>query len=159
MNKVILIGNLGDNPDLKYTSAGTAVVNFSLATSERWKDSDGNQQERTTWHRCYMFGSRAETIAKYVTRGSKLAVEGSIRNESYDDKEGNTRYTSKVEVKDFHFLTSLQNGEEGTTKAAPKAAEAASERGSNKPANKAGARVSRKPQPVDAGEPDDDLPF
>ena len=151
------MGNVGVAPDVQYTASGTPVVNFSLATNERWKDSEGNQQERTTWHRLYMFGSRAETIGKYVNKGDKLLVQGKIRNESYE-KDGVTFYTSKVEITDFEFVTS-RNGEEGNAKPASQPAQAKGASRPNKPATKPSGRVPAKPVAADAGESDDDLPF
>lgn len=108
-NKVILIGNVGQDPKLTHTASGTPVVNLSLATSEKWKDSDGNPQERTTWHNLFMFGNRAETIAKYVKSGDKLAItDGAIRNDKYE-KDGVTMYSSKVEIRDFEFIGGIRN--------------------------------------------------
>lgn len=125
VNKVTLIGNLGADPELQYTSDGTAVVNISLATTERWKDADGNPKEKTEWHRLFMFGNAAEALAKYLKKGSKLHVEGTIRYQSYDDNEGNTKYITKIQIREFTFLDKL-NDQEGTSKAAKGNTKAAS---------------------------------
>lgn len=101
MNKVQLIGRLGKDPEMKTFENGNQVVNFSLATSEKWKDKDGNTQEKTEWHRCSMFGKRAEVISKYVSSGDLFYVEGKISTRIYDDKE-----YKDIQVTDFEFIQS-----------------------------------------------------
>lgn len=103
VNKIILIGNVGNDPELNYTGSGTAVAKFSLATTEKWKDQSGEKKEKTNWHRCVVFGKRAEVIGEYVRKGSQLYIEGSMEYGSYD-KDGVTMYTADVHVKDFQFI-------------------------------------------------------
>jgi single-strand DNA-binding protein len=99
INKVILIGNLGQDPDVKFMPSGDAVANVSIATSETWKDKNtGEKQERTEWHRVVFFGKLAEIVQKYVKKGSKIYVEGKLRTRKWQDKEGNDRYSTEVVV-------------------------------------------------------------
>lgn len=155
VNNVILVGNVGGDPELRSTSGGTSVVNLSLATTERWKDSDGNKQERTEWHRLFMFGKRAEAIAEYVKRGDRLYVEGSIRYNSYEDAEGITKYTTSIEINNFQFLSS--NNDAATTNSAPQESRKAT-RGKPTPGGAKGGRpVSKSKKEANTG--DDDLPL
>jgi len=104
VNKAILIGNLGRDPDLQYTPSGTAVAKFTLATNEQWTGQDGQKNERTTWHNIVAWGKQAEVIKEYLSKGRQVYIEGRIDNRSYDDKEGNKRYISEVVVRNFQFL-------------------------------------------------------
>ena len=103
VNKAILLGNLGKDPELKHTASGKTVVNFSMATSERWT-SDGEKQESTTWHNIVAWGKQAEVMAEYLRKGKQVYIEGRIANRSYDDKDGNKRYISEVVVQNFSFV-------------------------------------------------------
>ncbi|MBW1714032.1 MAG: single-stranded DNA-binding protein, partial [Deltaproteobacteria bacterium] len=96
INKVILIGNLGADPEMRYTAGGTPVANFRLATSERFKDASGEWQERTEWHRVVFFGRTAEVCGEYLTKGRQVYVEGRLQTRSWEDKEGQTRYTTEI---------------------------------------------------------------
>ncbi len=99
VNKVILIGNLGNEPDVRYTASGEAMANISIATSEVWKDKNtGESQERTEWHRVVFFGKLAEVVKQYLHKGSKVYVEGQLRTRKWQDKEGQDRYTTEVYV-------------------------------------------------------------
>jgi single-strand DNA-binding protein len=109
VNKVILIGNLGADPELKYTPSGVPVVNFSLATSESWTDKSGERQERTEWHRIVLWRKLAEIAGQYLRKGSKLYVEGKLQTRSWDDQSGQKRYTTEVVVNDMQMLD--QRGE------------------------------------------------
>lgn len=104
INKVILIGNLGADPEMKYTASGTALCNFRLATSETFKDRDGNQQERTEWHRITAWGKLGEICGQYLSKGRQVYIEGSIRTRSWDDQEGNKRYMTEINARDVQFL-------------------------------------------------------
>lgn len=95
MNKVLLLGNLGADPDMKYTAAGTAVCNFSMATTKTFKDKAGAKQEKTAWHRCVSWGKLAEICGKYLKKGSQVLIEGSIDYGSYE-KDGHTVYTTTI---------------------------------------------------------------
>ncbi|MGB2696970.1 MAG: single-stranded DNA-binding protein [Candidatus Zixiibacteriota bacterium] len=96
INKVILIGNLGKDPELRYTPSGTAVATFPLATTSRWKNSSGEAQERTDWHRIVAWGRQAEVCNEYLKKGSQVYLEGRIQYRSFDDKEGNKRYVTEI---------------------------------------------------------------
>jgi len=105
INKVILVGNLGNDPDVKYTQSGTTVTTISVATSESWKDKQtGEQQERTEWHRVKFFGRLAEIAGEYLKKGSQVYVEGSIRTEKYTDKNGIERYSTDVIANEMQML-------------------------------------------------------
>lgn len=104
VNKVILVGNLGKDPELRYTAAGTAVVSFSMATTERFKDRDGNQQEKTEWHNIVAWRQLAEICGKYLHKGKQVYVEGKLQTRSYDDRDGNKRYITEVVADQMQML-------------------------------------------------------
>jgi len=107
VNKAILIGNLGSDPELKYTPGGQAVANFSLATNERWTGKDGQKNERTTWHNIVAWGKQAELAKEYLRKGRQVYIEGRIDNRSYDKKDGSGKgYISEVVVQTIQFLGS-----------------------------------------------------
>ena len=109
LNRVMLIGNLGRDPEIRYSNQGTAVCNFSIATSDKWKDKNtGQDQEKTEWHNCVSFGKQAEILEKYLSKGSKVYVEGSLTTDTYE-KEGQTHYSTKIKVFNFQFLDSKQH--------------------------------------------------
>jgi len=111
INKVILIGNLGDDPEVRYTSGGAAVANIRLATSESWKDKEsGEKQERTEWHKVVFFGRLAEIVAEYLKKGSQVYVEGSLRTNKWQDKSGNDRYTTEIIASEMQMLGSRGGG-------------------------------------------------
>jgi single-strand DNA-binding protein len=113
VNKVILVGRLGKDPDLRYTPSGQAVASFSLATTRRWKAQDGQNQEATTWHNIVAWGKQAEVMKEYLSKGREVYIEGRIDNRSYDDKEGNKRYVSEVVVESFSFIGGGGGGSRG----------------------------------------------
>ena len=96
LNRVILLGNLGADPELRMTSGGKAVLNMRLATSETFKDSEGQRQQRTEWHRLVIWGNRAEALAKWLKRGDRLLAEGRLKTTKYQDKDKNDRYTTEI---------------------------------------------------------------
>jgi single-strand DNA-binding protein len=104
VNKAILVGNLGKDPELSYTQSGTARCRFSLATSESYSNNAGERQERTEWHNIVVWGKLAETVSKFMQKGRQVYIEGRIQNRSYDDKEGNKRYISEVNANKITFL-------------------------------------------------------
>src|SRR5437899_6090525 len=104
VNKAILVGNLGRDPEVRFTPSGRAVAKFSIATTERWNDQDGNRQERTEWHNIVVWGKQAETCGQYLSKGRQVYVEGSIRSRQYDDKDGNKRYITEIIARDVRFL-------------------------------------------------------
>jgi len=104
LNKVMLIGNLGKDPEVRFTPTGRAVARFSLATSEVWNDAEGQRQERTEWHNSVVWGKQAETCGQYLAKGRQVYIEGSIRSRQYDDKDGNRRYITEVNAQRVQFL-------------------------------------------------------
>jgi len=104
VNKVILVGNLGKDPEVRFTNSGSAVARLSIATSEVWNDRDGNRQERTEWHNVVVWGKQGENCGQYLAKGRQVYVEGSIRTRSYDDKSGNKRYVTEVVAQRVQFL-------------------------------------------------------
>ena len=107
VNKVILVGNLGQKPDMKYTQSNTAVANLSLATSESWKDKDsGDLKTKTEWHRVVYFGKLAEIAEQYLDKGSKVYVEGKLQTRKWQDQTGNDRYTTEVLGQELTMLDS-----------------------------------------------------
>ena len=118
VNKAILLGNVGKDPEIRSTPGGTMVANFTLATSDRQKDPQGNWQDRTEWHNLVAFGRTAEIIRDYVKKGSKLFVEGKIQTRSWDDKEsGQKRYRTEIVVNDLSLLSSREEGTGGYSRA------------------------------------------
>jgi single-strand DNA-binding protein len=104
INKAILIGNLGRDPELRYTQGGQAVANFTLATNEKWNDKEGNSQERTEWHRIVVWGKQAENCAQFLSKGRNVYIEGRIQSRDWEDKEGNKRQTTEVVAQTVQFL-------------------------------------------------------
>ena len=114
LNKVMLIGNLGRDPEIRYTQQGLAVVNFSIATSESWTDkTTGDRQEKTEWHNIVAFGKPAEILEKYLSKGSPVYVEGRLQTSNYE-KEGQTHYATKIVVSNFQFLGGKQDSQGGS---------------------------------------------
>ncbi|HKK15335.1 MAG TPA: single-stranded DNA-binding protein [Gammaproteobacteria bacterium] len=148
INKAILIGNLGNDPDIRYTASGAAVANISLATAETWRDKEtGEQQERTEWHRVVFFGRLAEIVGEYLKKGSQIYVEGRLQTRKWQDKEGVDRYTTEIVANEMQMLGGRGGG------------------GQNKPGNnydqsppaedEGGSRPAKKPN----DDFDDDIPF
>ncbi|MDT8421891.1 MAG: single-stranded DNA-binding protein [Desulfuromonadales bacterium] len=110
VNKVILVGNLGKDPELRYTPSGAAVATFSLATTERYKDRDGNRQEKTEWHNVVVWRQLAEICGKYLHKGKQVYIEGRIQTRSYDDRDGNKRYITEIVADQMQMLGSAGEG-------------------------------------------------
>lgn len=110
VNKVTLVGHLGNDPDLRQTDGGTAVANFSLATNERWKNKQGEAQEHTEWHRIVAWGKTAELCKEYLHKGSQVYLEGKLQTRSWQDKDGVTKYTTEVHVNQVQFLGKKEGG-------------------------------------------------
>jgi single-strand DNA-binding protein len=147
INKVILIGNLGADPELRYTNTGTAVGNFRIATNEQWTDKNGERQERTEWHQIVVWGKQAENCGKYLRKGRSVYVEGRLQTRQWEDQSGNKRYTTEVVAQTIQFLGG--RGGEG---------------GGDEPAyeSRGGATFAEEVPdvPVSTGSnSDDDLPF
>ena len=138
LNKVMLIGHLGSDPELRYTEGNVPVVSFNVATNESYKDQNGNMVERTEWHRIVAWRKLAELFGEYLKKGSKVYLEGKLQTRSWDDKDGNKRYTTEIVVSEFTFLDSKGAGERGS-------------QGPGTP--------PLPPEPASGGEKEDDLPF
>ncbi len=110
VNKVILVGNLGADPDMRYTPSGAGVCELRLATNESWTDKNGQKQERTEWHRVVVWGKRGEVCGKYLSKGRQVYVEGRLRTRSWEDKDGNKRYTTEIIANDVQFLGGREGG-------------------------------------------------
>ena len=111
VNKVIIVGNLGQDPDTRYMPSGAAVTNLRIATSESWKDKQtGEQNERTEWHSVAMFGRLAEIAAEYLRKGSQVYIEGRLRTRKWQDKQGNDRYTTEIVADEMQMLGSRSGG-------------------------------------------------
>jgi single-strand DNA-binding protein len=104
VNKVILIGNLGANPEVRFTQGGKAVANLRIATSERWTDKDGNKQETTEWHRVVLFGRQAEIAQQYLTKGRSVFIEGRIQTRQWQDQQGQKRYSTEIVCQNMQLL-------------------------------------------------------
>ena len=104
VNKAVILGNVGDDPSIRYMPNGKAVANFTVATSESWKDQQGQKQERTEWHRCTAYDKLAEIIGEYVKKGSKLYLEGKLQTRKWQDQQGQDRYTTEIIVSEMQML-------------------------------------------------------
>ncbi|MFO7765728.1 MAG: single-stranded DNA-binding protein [Pelovirga sp.] len=113
VNKVILVGRLGKDPELRYTPSGTAVVTFSMATTENYKDRDGNRQEKTEWHNVVAWRQLAEICGKFLHKGKQVYIEGKIQTRSYDDRDGNKRYITEIVADQMQMLGSKDDGQQG----------------------------------------------
>lgn len=110
VNKAILIGNLGRDPEIRYTPSGQAVTSFSIATTDKWRDKEGQMQERTDWHNIVCWGRQAEIANEYLKKGRPVYIEGRIQNRSYNDKDGNKRYISEIVTQRLQLLGARPEG-------------------------------------------------
>ena len=108
MNKAMVIGNLGSDPEVRYTQNETPVATFSVASTERWKDSDGNKQEHTEWHRVVAWRRLAEVCGEHLHKGNKVFIEGKMQTRKWEDQDGNTRYTTEIVARDLEMIGSRQ---------------------------------------------------
>lgn len=113
VNKAILVGNLGKDPELRYTPSGTAVATFPIATTERFKDREGNRQERTEWHNIVAWRQLAEICGKYLHKGKQIYIEGKIQTRSYDDRDGNKRYITEIVADQMQMLGTRDDNQGG----------------------------------------------
>jgi single-strand DNA-binding protein len=104
VNKVILVGRLGQNPEVRYTPSGAAVANFSVATNENWTDKQGQKQEKTEWHRVVVWGKLAELCNQYLSKGRQVYLEGRLQTRQWQDKDGQTKYTTEIQAQTVQFL-------------------------------------------------------
>ena len=165
VNKVILVGNLGRDAELRYTPGGAAVATLNMATTEVWNDkASGQKQEKTEWHRCVAWNSSrgtglADTIEKYVKKGDRVYVEGRIEYRTYEDKEKQTRYVTEINVRELVMLSARPDGAGGADQGARRAG-AAPAAGKREPeADKKAGDGSFDDFPGALDEEDDDLPF
>ena len=110
VNKAVILGNVGNDPELRYMSNGKAVANFTVATSEQWKDQQGQKQERTEWHRMVAYDKLAEIIGQYVKKGSKLYLEGKLQTREWQDQQGQKKYTTEIIVSEMQMLDGKPQG-------------------------------------------------
>ncbi|MDK2847200.1 MAG: single-strand DNA-binding protein [Desulfuromonadales bacterium] len=150
VNKVILVGNLGKDPELRYTASGTAVANFSLATTERYKDRDGNNQEKTEWHNIVAWRQLAEICGKYLTKGRQVYIEGKIQSRSYEDRDGNRRYITEIVADQMQMLGRPSDDNSG----------GGYQRREQRQERQSGQNQSQQPHYEEPPfNPDDDIPF
>jgi single-strand DNA-binding protein len=153
VNKVILLGNVGKDPEVNFLPSGSAVAKFGLATSDRFKDKGGEWQDRTEWHNLVAFGKVAEIIRDYVKKGAKLYVEGSLRTSSWDDKtSGQKKYKTEIIVNDISLLSGRGEGEGGGSYTRQGSSSSSS-------GDKSGGYAQPAPDYGDTGITDDDIPF
>jgi single-strand DNA-binding protein len=150
VNKAILVGNLGKDPEIRYMTSGEAVASATLATTDKWKDKSGEKQEKTEWHNLTFFGRQAEIAGEYLKKGSQIYVEGRISTEKWQDKEGKDRYTTKIIVQQMQMLGGKSSGS-GSFEVVE-----------NKPAASSSGAAPAKTAPAAKGSFDnfdDDIPF
>lgn len=151
INKVILVGNLGNDPDIRYTASGAAVANISLATTDSWRDKEsGEQQDRTEWHRVVFFSRLAEIVGEYLRKGSQVYVEGRLQTRKWQDKSGNDRYTTEIVANEMQMLGG-RGGAGGGASPMPAA--------SGAPAPMSDSPGDSGPGIADNDFVDDDIPF
>ncbi|HEX4932997.1 MAG TPA: single-stranded DNA-binding protein [Gemmatimonadaceae bacterium] len=130
VNKVILIGNLGRDPEIRYTPGGSPVANFTMATTERWTDPNGEKKEKTEWHRIVVWGKQAEIAAEYLRKGRQVYIEGSLQTREWTDRDGNKRYTTEVKAQRLQLLGRAEDrAPVGASTAGPAAADEVAEPG------------------------------
>ncbi len=115
VNKVILLGNLGSDPEVRYTPSGKAVANFSLATSERYTNKDGEKEEKTEWHKIVAWGRLGEICGEYLSKGSQIYIEGRLQTRTWEDRDGNKRYTTEIVAQTMQMLGGSRKGGEAAS--------------------------------------------
>ena len=141
LNKVILIGNLGRDPEVRYTPGGLAVANFSMATSETWTNKEGEKETRTEWHRIVAWGKLGEICGEYLSKGKQIYIEGRIQTREWEDKEGNKRYTTEIIASQMLMLGSRESS------------------GEPRPSQSSDMETPNLPEPPISKTKDDDIPF
>ncbi len=156
VNKAIIVGNLGQDPELRYTGSGTAVCNMRVATNESYKDSSGEFVEKTEWHNIVAWGRLAEICNEYLKKGSQAYFEGNLQTRSWEDRDGNTRYTTEIKVRDMMLLSGRGEGGSG-------GGGGYQDGGYGNRQQQQRPQQQRRPAPQyadqDTFQPDDDLPF
>ena len=175
VNKVILVGNLGNDPEVRYAQSGSAITTISVATTESWKDKNGEQQERTEWHRVKAFGRLAEIMGEYLKKGRQVYIEGSLRTEKYTDKNGIEKYATDIIADEMQMLGGMPGeggggGQRGGGERSERPARASGgggggdrsgggQRGGGDYGSRSGGGSSAPPSRNDDPFPDDDIPF
>lgn len=149
VNKVILIGNIGKDPEVRHAQSGAAIANVSVATSESWKDKSGQQQERTEWHNIVFFERLAEIVGDLCQKGTRIYVEGSLRTRKWQDQQGNDRYTTEIAAKEMQVLGGMRERDGGQQGGAAHRQQAPRQGASSAPA----------PRPGGFDDFGDDIPF
>lgn len=145
LNQVQIIGNLGNDPDIRYTQGGTAVANISVATTEKWTDKQtGELKEQTEWHRVVFFGKLAEIVGEYLKKGASVFVQGRLQTEKWTDKDGIDRYTTKIIASDMRMLGGRRDGDSG---------------GERRSSSGGSSQQRQTPPPAGDDFADDDIPF
>lgn len=142
INKVILVGNLGKDPEIRYTPDGKPIANVTLATSETWKDKQGQQQEKTEWHRIVVFGKLAEIVGEYLKKGSQVYFEGKLQTRKWQDQSGQDRYTTEVVIDSFNGSMQMLGGKSDSA-----------------PRQQTQTAPQQQPAPAMDDDFDDDIPF
>ena len=159
VNKAVILGNVGDDPSIRYMPNGKAVANFTVATSESWKDQQGQKQEKTEWHRCTAYDKLAEIIGEYIKKGSKLYLEGKLQTRKWQDQQGQDRYTTEIIVSEMQMLdgkpqqgSQQQQGQQQAQQGQPQRQQA--------PQNNGYQQARSQPVPQqEVPQFDDDLPW
>lgn len=168
VNKAIIVGNLGADPETRYTAGGTAVTNVNIATSETWRDkSSGEQQERTEWHRVVFFARLAEVAGEYLRKGSKVYVEGRIQTRKWQGQDGQDRYTTEIVANEMQMLDSRGGGQGGSAPfgGGGQQNQGGGNYGGGQQQQRSGGQSQYQKPPQPASEPgfdddlDDDIPF
>ena len=170
INKVILVGNLGNDPEVRYTTSGTAIASLSIATSESWTDKQsGEKQERNEWHRVKMFGKLAEIAGEYLKKGRQVYIEGSLRTDKYTDKSGVEKYSTDIIASDMQMLGGVGGGEGGGSGGGfqRERSQGGGQRqqgggnygGQSRGGSEQGGQQRQAPPPADSGFADDEIPF
>ena len=154
VNKVILIGHLGDDPDLSYTQSGTAVCNMSVATNESYTDQDGNEVQNTEWHKAEAWGRLGEVCGEYLDQGSLVYFEGKLTTDEWTDDEGTTRRTTKVKVLNMNFLDSPSSDQDASG-----GTQGGNQPGTAEPGHEPAGANGGSGEEDESFQPEDDLPF
>lgn len=152
LNKAMLIGNLGQDPEIKYSANGLPICNMSIATTERYRDREGLEQEKTEWHRVVAFDKLAEICSEYLKKGSQVYFEGQIQTRQWQDSDGNTRYTTEIRARDMMMLGGRSGGDMSRPSAPSASPKPRPEHGSNGASTNQDATTNYE-------DIDDDLPF
>lgn len=164
VNKAIIVGNLGNDPEMRYLPSGVAVTTISVATSETWNDKNtGQPQERTEWHRIEAFGKLAEIMGQYLRKGSQVYIEGSIRTDKWQDQSGQDRYSTKIRAENMQMLGGRPDGQSGGSanfnQAQPAQAQPQAQPNTAPPQASQPANTFTKPQLDNDDDFGDDIPF